>query len=209
MKIERVKQRDFVRNFVLWKEKKVEIIGKNDEIIGYYAGNLSEFAEFFSKVVDKVAANKYLDKCADDLSKKIEEYPVEATETVEIPENVGVTDTIIKVGNEYDLNDAIKELYDCQRCDKGFADLWIVWEDGEEHKWCRMCLGNSSNVDRYLGSDMSRPTAIERYLSTLEKVDGKIIKRYGKQDPVALKPQTKADNFNPQPKPVKSKKKKK
>jgi len=211
MKIERVKQRGFVRVFAKWKFRCVEVIGKGGEEVGTWlpAGELNKLEGYIFDLIDNFE-KKVVDKkqIADEIVDKVQsgaKYQVEhGINPEDMVDEVEATETVpIKLERERDASHEamVKELYECQRCDKGFADLWIVWEDGEERHFCGGCIPNNfRNRD-----------AFERYLNGLEKVGGQtqekiVFRKSSVSSP--LKPQTKADNFNQQPKPPPKKKKK-
>ncbi len=184
--LEQVKQRDFMAKFKAFKEKEVEIVGRKNVPIGrYIPAKLLNNPEAGIPVSEEKPEDKpkenaeQVDKAA--IAQKVLDDFQEKQESLQKPVTAQ-EETGEIVGN-------------CDCCNRPSQELWTIYEDGEREV-CKACIANTVT-----------PQQLPAKLQTLRKVE-EIKTAQVRYEGTMRKKATYGNEFYPQPKPVKKKKKK-
>jgi len=181
-----VKQRDFQRGFRHYRDEDCEVIGA-EGVVGYWkAGSIES------------------EKCKEPTKKEVADEIVDQVENKGILEVRAARISKITMKGESSQNISINGSNDnvapCDFCNIEKMHLWYKWEDGEEWKICKDCLG--ARVP---------PGHLKKELILLKPVEieppQEIHPLTVPYDPFRRNPTSKMKDFNPMPKPKKKKKK--
>jgi len=222
-----VKARDFVRQFPQYKDEKVIVVGRHEEIIGTWTpeelkrygtkdvrqdmsdkeenvGQTKAFKEAESKA--KKQLNKLNDLVAGVMNK-------DGTTIIETP-----NEETIEVGNEKRQlpSEYVPMIYDgekldklptemCTRCKKQKTELWHMCSEDGDHEICEECIYEGISPRKMAVACMEQCEKVE--IQRCEKPTFEAMETLTSL-PEKLHNATPSNTFNPMPKPVKKKKKK-
>lgn len=214
----KVKQRDFMAKFGHYKNDEVEIIGRNDVVVGtYIPGRLPEGAKWMrvNEDVNKgdaiVNKKEIADKIVEEAGEKKKYFPVApeidcryanawmSKDSTDNAEGLGRIAKDLKENFPEDIIDVSDPVGTCDICHNLSKELWEHEEEGIERNVCRNCFAvRFDTLDK-----------LEKFLSTKKRVQWTNeyeLEKKGKLS-ITMRSPAKFSDFNPIPKPVKKEKK--